>query len=131
MNDLPIRDIKPPLPIPDISFYLFSGLMLFVLLALIGLGYFAYRWWRAHRHIDRRKEWLAVLDAMDLHQAKRSAYLMTRYGRLLAEDERRKEIYEALLPKLERYKYQKEVPPLDEETKRYIKLFLQMSHDAL
>ncbi|WP_236579131.1 hypothetical protein [Hydrogenimonas urashimensis] len=56
---------------------------------------------------------------------------MTKYGRLLAEDKRRKEILEQLIPRLERYKYKKTVPPLDEETKRFMKLFIEMSHDAL
>ena len=56
---------------------------------------------------------------------------MTRYGRHLAEDQRRRQIFDQLLPRLEAYKYKKEVPPIDAETRRYMKLFIEMCHDAL
>jgi hypothetical protein len=130
-QELPIRDIKPLLPIPDISIYLFVGLILVGLLALGVLGYFLWRWWQRHRKSDPRVRWLRQLDSIDFDEPKRAAYLMTKYGRLLAEDKRRKEILDQLVPKLERYKYRKEVPPLDEEVKRFMKLFIEMSHDAL
>ena len=130
-EDLPIRDIKPLLLIPDISLYLFIALIGVVTLLLIAVGIFAWRWWQKHRHIDPRIGWLQALDRIDYTNPKKAAYIMTKYGRLLAEDKRREEILEQLLPRLERYKYQKEVPPLDEETKRYMRLFIEMSHDAL
>lgn len=130
-QELPIRDIKPLLPIPDISLYLFFGLLAAGLLMLGVLLYFFWKWWVKHRKADPRVAWLKQLDAIDFNQPKKAAYLMTKYGRLLAEDKRRQEILEQLIPKLERYKYKKEVPPLDEEVKKYMKLFIEMSHDAL
>ncbi|WP_300363406.1 hypothetical protein [Hydrogenimonas sp.] len=130
-QELPIRDIKPLLPIPDISIYLFFGLVTVVLLVAGVLVYFLWKWWVKHRKADPRIQWLKQLDAIDFDQPKKAAYLMTKYGRLLAEDKRRQEILEQLIPKLERYKYKKEVPPLDEEVKRFMKLFIEMSHDAL
>lgn len=130
-QDLPIRDIKPLLPIPDVSLYLLVGMVVAGVLMVGTLLYFGWRWWRSHRKKDPRLVWLAKLDQIDYDDPKKAAYTMTRYGRLLAEDKRREEILHQLLPKLERYKYQKEVPPLDEETKRFMRLFIEMSHDAL
>ena len=130
-NELPIRDIKPLLPIPDISIYLFSGLVIVGLLVTGAVIFFAWRWWQSHRKTDPRIRWLEQLDKIDYENPKKAAYIMTKYGRLLAEDKRRQEILEQLIPRLERYKYRKEVPPLDEETKRFMKLFIEMSHDAL
>ncbi|WP_300368559.1 hypothetical protein [Hydrogenimonas sp.] len=130
-NELPIRDIKPLLPIPDISIYLFLGLLVVGLLVAGTITFFAWRWWQSHRAIDPRIRWLEQLDRIDYGNAKKAAYIMTKYGRLLAEDKRREEILEQLIPRLERYKYKKEVPLLDEETKRFMKLFIEMSHDAL
>ena len=130
-QDLPIRDIKPLLPIPDVSLYLLVGMVVAGVLMVGTLLYFGWRWWRSHRKKDPRLVWLAKLDQIDYNDPKKAAYTMTRYGRLLAEDKRREEILHQLLPKLERYKYQKEVPPLDEETKRFMRLFIEMSHDAL
>ena len=130
-QDLPIRDIKPLLPIPDISIYLTIGLGI-VLLLIVTAGFIFFRkWWFAHRRRDPRIGWLKKLDGIDYNKPKEAAYLMTRYGRLLAEDKRREEILTQLLPRLERYKYKKEVSPLDEETKRYMQLFIEMCHDAL
>jgi hypothetical protein len=128
--ELPIRDIKPLLPIPDVSIYLFLALVFMGLLVMGALVWYGWKWWKSHRKSDPRLRWLEQLDRIDYNNPKKAAYLMTKYGRLLAEDKRREEILEQLLPRLERYKYRREVPPLDEETKRFMKLFVEMSHDA-
>ena len=130
-TEIPIRDITPLLPIPDVSVYLFVGLIVVAALVVGVLFYYGWRWWLRHRKSDPRLYWLQQLDRIDYNDPKKAAYIMTRYGRLLAEEKRQKEILGQLLPRLERYKYKKEVPPLDEETKRYMKLFIEMTHDAL
>ncbi|WP_353661963.1 hypothetical protein [Hydrogenimonas sp. SS33] len=130
-TEIPIRDIKPLLPIPDISFYVFIGFALVGLVVLAALLIYGIRWWRSHRRIDPRRQWLRELDRIDFNDPKKAAYIFTRYARLLAEEKRQKEIFSQLLPRLERYKYKREVPPLDEETKRFMKLFIEMTHDAL
>ncbi|WP_456404919.1 hypothetical protein [Hydrogenimonas sp.] len=130
-SEIPIRDIKPLVPIPDISIYLFAALLAVGVLLFAAAAIFVWRRWRRRRSVDPRIEWLRRLDRIDYRDPKKAAYLMTRYGRLLAEDKRRQEILSQLLPRLERYKYRKDVPPLDDETKRYMKLFIEMSKDAL
>ncbi len=129
--DIPIHDIKPLLPIPEISIYLFITLIAVGMLVLTACLVYLWRWWIRNRRVDPRIAWLRNLERMDFDDPKRSAYLMTRYGRMLAEDKRRQEILSQLLSRLERYKYKKSVPPLDEETKRYMKLFIEMCKDAL
>jgi len=130
-SQIPIRDIKPLLPIPDVSFYIFTALIAVGVLIVAAGTIYVWRRWHFGRKSDPRISWVKRLEQMDFSDAKRSAYLMTKYGRLLAEDKRRQEIMAQLLPKLERYKYKKRVPPLDEETKRFMKLFIEMSKDAL
>ncbi len=130
-SDIPIRDIKPLVPIPDISLYLFIALLVVGVSILVAIAVFAWRRWRGGRGVDPRIGWIGRLERIDYGDPKKAAYIMTRYGRLLAEDKRRQEILSQLLPRLERYKYKKDVPPLDEETKRFMKLFIEMSKDAL
>ncbi|SFP75684.1 hypothetical protein [Hydrogenimonas thermophila] len=130
-QELPIRDIKPLLPIPDISIYFFIVIVGITIVVFIAVLIFIWKWWQKHKTSNPRIEWLRELDRMDYSNSKKVAYIMTKYGRLLAEDKRREEILEQLIPRLEKYKYKKDVPPLDDETKRYIKLFIEMSHDAL
>jgi len=130
-DKLPLRDIKPLLPIPDISLYLFAALVLAGLLVAAALAIYGWKWWRANRRKDPRLLWLEQLERIDYDRPKKAAYTMTKYGRLLAQEKRQKEIMAQLLPRLERYKYKKAVPPLDEETKRFMHLFIEMTRDAL
>lgn len=130
-QELPIRDIKPLLPIPDISIYFFIAIVGIAIVVFIAVLIFIWKWWQKHKSSDPRIDWLRELDRMDYSNSKKVAYIMTKYGRLLAEDKRREEILEQLIPRLEKYKYKKDVPPLDDETKRYIRLFIEMSRDAL
>jgi N-acetyl-anhydromuramyl-L-alanine amidase AmpD len=129
--DLPIRDIKPLLPIPDVSIYLFVASVLASIVVAAALAIYGWKWWRANRRKDPRFDWLRRLERIDFSEAKRAAYTFTKYGRLLAKEKRQKEIMAQLLPRLERYKYKKEVPPLDEEMKRFMHLFIEMTRDAL
>ncbi len=128
---LPIRDIKPLLPVPDISIYLFIALVVAGIVAFIALLIYILHWIRGRKRGDPRLDWIATLDRIDYSDPKKAAYTMTRYGRLLAEEKRSREIFSQLLPRLERYKYRKDVSPLDSQTKRLMKLFIEMVHDAL
>jgi len=131
VDALPLRDIKPLLPIPDLSFYMLLGVGVAAVTAVAALLVFGTKLWRMFRNQDPRFAWLERLERMDMNRPKETAYTMSRYGRLLAKEKRQKEIMAELEARLERYKYRQEVPPLDEETKRYIKLFIEMTRDAL
>ena len=126
-----LRDIKPLVEIPDSSYYIYYGLialgvlLLVVLLYLIGLYL-----WRLRKE-NLAKRYLEALKAIDWRDSKASAYAATKYGRLLATDTRRKELFSQLEALLQRYKYKKEVDPVDEETKRMFDLYVQVCDESI
>jgi hypothetical protein len=127
----PIKDIKPMVEIPDASFWLYWGV---VLLGVVILGtalFFLIRKIWSLREENRAKRYLEALHRVEWSDPKRAAYTITRYGRLLATDERRKELFSQLLPLLERYKYRKNVDPVDEETKRRFELYRQVCDESV
>jgi len=126
-----LRDIKPLLEIPDSSIYLYWGVITFVALLLIGVLFFVIKKLWENRKKNLAKEYLAALKAIDWKDTKKSAYAATRYARLLATDERRKELFSQLEPKLEQYKYKKEVGEVDEDTRNLFNLYVQVSDESV
>ena len=111
-----LRDIKPPVEVPDHSLTL---LILLALLLLAGAGViylFVRRGKRGNRRrrpdpkeIARRK-----LETIDFGNPKEAVYTFGEYLPLLMEDENLTERFERIAKELEKYKYRKEVPPLDD-----------------
>jgi len=126
-----LRDIKPLLEIPDSSFYIFWGLVIFGTLVVAAALYFAIRKYLQYRKANLAKKYLEKLKAIDWRDPKASAYAATRYGRLLATDDRRKELFEQLLPLLEKYKYKKEVEAVDDETINRFNLYVQVVDESI
>jgi len=126
-----LKDIKPLLEIPDNSFYIYWGLIILgVLLFLTLLFFIAKKLWKK-RKINLAKGYLEKLKAIDWHNAKKSAYDATHYARLLATDERRKELFSQLEPLLEQYKYKKEVDQVDQDTLNRFNLYVQVSDESI
>ena len=126
-----LRDIKPLLEIPDSSFYIYWGLIGFGVLLLLGILFFAGKKLWEKRKINLAKGYLERLKAIDWKDAKHSAYEATHYARLLATDERKKELFSQLEPMLEKYKYKKEVDEVDVETKNKFNLFVQVADESI
>ena len=127
-----LRDIKPLLEIPDNSYYLFL-MLVFLLIAflLMIIGILVKKYWKKKK-VDIKIIYFNHFKKLDWSNAKHSAYEATHLGRLLTlENERAKEIYEQLLPMLERYKYQKEVPPVDEETLKQYNLLVHVIDESI
>ena len=124
-----LRDIKPLVVIPDYSFYLYLLMILGVTIAVALLVYWIIRV-MSRKKIRKKEEVLKQLRSLDLSDSKKVAYEITKKGRFLVDSSSSLKVYEELLRRLAKYKYKKEVPPLDSETKRYIKLFLQMGEDG-
>ena len=122
-----LRDIKGLVEIPDFSFYLYILFVVVVTTLVAVLVYLVIKAFGSKKR-NRREEILRKLRALDLDDAKEAAYMITRYGRYLVNDSARAKIYEELVRRLTPYKYKKEVPPLDNETRRMIQLFLRV-HD--
>ena len=138
MNSQPIansgeqlRDIKSLLEIPDSSYYLFWGLVIFGIVLLAAVLFFAVRKYLEYRRTNLAKIYLAKLHEINWNNPKESAYAATHYGRLLATDERRKELFEQLEPLLEQYKYKKEVDAVNDETLKKFKLYMQVADESV
>ena len=126
-----LRDIKPLLEIPDSSYYIYWGLISFaILLALAILFFVAKRLWE-NRKVNLAKGYLEALKRIDWEDTKKSAYQVTHYARLLATDERRKELFAQLEPMLEKYKYKKEVERIDQETRNKFNLYVQVADESV
>lgn len=126
-----LRDIKPLLEIPDSSYYIYWGIITFVsFLALAVLFFVAKKLWD-NRKVNLAKGYVQALKDISWEESKKSAYAATHYARLLATDERKKELFSQLEPLLEQYKYKKEVDSLDEETLRHFNLYVQVADESL
>ncbi|WP_421716076.1 hypothetical protein [Arcobacter arenosus] len=116
MNEIEIHDIKKLVGIPDFSLYIYFtlwilGVILFFIFIFLLYKYFKYR------KKDKRKHYYKTLKELDLNNSKNSAYVITKYARLLAISPRDKKLSDELIEELESFKYKKEVAPLSDEVK--------------
>ena len=126
-----LRDIKPLVEISDTSIYLYWGLIVLGVLLIVLLGYVIYRLMDFSKKEDRQKQYLEALNMIDWNSPKKAAYRATHYGRLLATDERKKELFSQLFPLLEKYKYKKEVEKVDAETIRQFELYRKVCNGSV
>ena len=126
-----LKDIKPLLEIPDNSYYIYWGLIIFVALLLLGVLFFVAKKLWDNRKENLAKGYLQKLKEIDWKDTKKSAYEATHYARLLAVDERRIKLFEQLEPLLEQYKYKKEVETVDDDTRNRFNLFVQVADESI
>jgi len=126
-----LKDIKPLVEIPDSSFYIYWGLIGFAVLLGLGILFFVAKKLWENRKKNLAKEYLSALKSVDWSNSKKAAYEATHYARLLATDERRKELFRQLEPMLEKYKYKKVVDRVDDDTLRQYKLFVQVADESI
>ncbi len=131
MNLPPIKDIKPFIEIPDHSVWLYWGLLIFLGVIVVGAIYWLVVWLRSHKRVNQEQYYLELLHSVDWSNPKKAAYTITKYGNLLANDKRRRELFEQLLPRLEPYKYRKDVGSVDWDTKRRFELFKQVCDESI
>ncbi len=126
-----LRDIKPLLEIPDSSYYIYWGLITFAILLVVGILFFVLKKLWDNRKINLAKGYLEAMKKIDWIDTKKSAYEATHYARLLATDERRKELFSQLEPMLEKYKYKKEVNEVDKDTRNKFNLYVQVADESV
>ena len=126
-----LRDIKPLLEIPDSSYYVYWGLIGTTVLLAFGVLFFVLKKLWDNRKINLEKAYLEAIKSIDWVDTKKSAYEATHYARLLATDERRKEIFAQLEPMLEQYKYKKEVAQVDTDTRNKFNLYVQVADESV
>jgi len=126
-----LKDIKPLLEIPDSSYYIYWGLIIFAGLLLLAVLFFVAKKLWDNRKTNLAKGYLARLKEIDWKDSKKSAYEATHFARLLATDERREKLFEQLEPLLEQYKYKKEVETVDKDTRNHFNLFVQVADESI
>jgi len=127
MQDIPLHDIKPLVDVPDNSLMILITIAALIITAiLVPLLIWLYKLYKKNQKVNRHKEYLEKIHAIDISDAKRAAYEISKYGFLLAESERELEMLESLDKRLSVYKYKKEVEALDQETLGYYQLFLEV-----
>jgi hypothetical protein len=126
-----LRDIKPLMEIPDSSYYIYWGLIIFLSSLVVGIVFFVIKKLWNNRKVNLHKGYLEAIKKIDWAESKKSAYEATHYARLLAVDERRKELFSQLEPKLEQYKYKKEVGKIDDETQKLFNLYVQVADESV
>lgn len=126
-----LRDIKPLLEIPDNSFYIYWGLIGFFVLLGLGVLFFIVKKFWENRKINLAKKYLSELKKIDWSDSKKSAYAATHFARLLAIDERRRELFSQLEPMLEQYKYKKVVDEVDQDTRNQLNLFIKVADESI
>jgi len=126
-----LRDIKPLLQIPDNSYYIYWGLIIFISLLALGIVFFVFKKFWENRKINLAKGYLEALKNIDWKDTKKSAYEATHYARLLATDDRKKELFSQLEPMLEQYKYKKVVDALDADVEKQFNLYVQVVDERI
>ncbi|SFV71301.1 hypothetical protein MNB_SV-13-54 [hydrothermal vent metagenome] len=121
-----LRDIKPLMEIPDNSFYMYWGLIAFVLVLVLGLLLWMITYLWKNRKINLAKGYLASLKSIDWTKSKEASYEATQYARLLATNEEKEVLFLALEENLMAYKYKKEVDAIDEETMKLLNEYIEV-----
>lgn len=116
MEEIKIHDIKGLVDIPDFSFYIYSILWILGSALLFIFVFLLYKYFD-NKSKNRRKAYYKILKELDLNDSRNSAYLITKYARLLSQSDREKKLSHELIDELENFKYKKEIKPLSDEVK--------------
>ncbi len=120
-----LKDIKNIVQIPDFSFYIFLSLIVVGVIVVIILSIYIFKFIKKRKQ-SKRKIYIQKLKNIDLNDSKKAAYMITKYARVLANTKESEKILEELLKELDKYKYVKNSPKMDEQSKKYLKLFLEV-----
>ncbi|MEA3290565.1 MAG: hypothetical protein U9Q04_10350 [Campylobacterota bacterium] len=122
---LKINDIRSLETIPDYSIYIYYFIIVLVCIFVVAALYLAVKYFKS-RADSKEKRYFEILKKVDLDDTKKAAYTISLYGRLLAKDERSKELIRDLHILLEDFKYKKEVSSkLPNEIKVKFDIFME------
>lgn len=121
-----LRDIKPPLELPFLSYVVYWVVIVVSIILLLSLGYYLFN--KYYKNFQKKKEFNALekLESLDMSNSKDFAYRATYYGAMLLDSPQKEEIFEELKLDLEKYKYRKNVEPLDEVSKEIFYRFMSL-----
>ena len=121
---LEIHDIKPIVQIPDFTIYIYYGLIVTSFLFFLVILYFIFKLFKK-KEISKEKEYFIILNNIDFNDTKKSSYLISKYGRLLAKSEREKRLIDDIHHSLELYKYKKTIKSeMSPELKNQLNIFM-------
>ncbi|MGE4383470.1 MAG: hypothetical protein AB7D41_09760 [Arcobacter sp.] len=118
-----LNDIKELEKIPDNSIFIFSFLIFLAILILTTLIFFLIKFFK-NRKKSPRKIYFEILKNIDFSDSKKSAYVITKYSRLITTNEREKKLANELIEELEKYKYKKNVEKIDDTIKAKFLVFM-------
>lgn len=120
-----IHDIKPIVSIPDMSIYIYYGLIFLVIIVVFCVFYVLYTFLKP-KEKSLESVWYEHLQNIDLKDSKNAAYTISKYGQLLAKDERQIRLIEELNEELSCYKYKKDITEeLTPNIKNRYRIFLE------
>ena len=105
---LKINDIKPIVQIPDFTIYIYYSLIVVCFLVFMIIIYYIFKLFKKSE-ISKEKKYFNILKNIDFKDTKKASYLISKYGRLLANSEREKRIIDDIHSSLEMYKYKKNI----------------------
>jgi len=105
---LKIHDIKPLVEIPDYSIYIYYSVIFLAILFIGFIIYFIYTFFKSKKP-SQEKEYLKILSNIEFSNQKEAAYLISKYGRLLAKEDRQMTLLEDLVHDTEEFKYKKDI----------------------
>ena len=109
-----------------------SSFIIFILTILIGIYFGVYIFKRVYNYIKSNckvnceKYFLYKFNNIDWSNPKKAVYEATKYGRFLANNDRRKKIFLQLKKELDRYKYTKNIDRIDRELINLYNLYKQV-----
>ena len=120
-----LHDIKELENIPDNSIFIFSilvfaGIILILTIIFLFIKYFK------NRKVSDRKTYFNILKNIDFDDSKKAAYIITKYSRLVANNDREKKLANELIEELEFFKYKKSVNKIDKLTKAKYSTFMEI-----
>ncbi len=126
-----ISDIKPIVEISDYSLIILIITILIALFLAYKLFKYSYNYAKRNCKIDCDKYYFYKYCQADWSNPKEAAYIATKYGAILAQDKRRKELFAQLRQRVDKYKYKVDVGKVDEETLNYYNLYKQVCDESL
>lgn len=120
-----INDIKPIVKIPDLSIYIYYTLFIVAFLLLVVIIFYLYKFFKKKPKTIEQK-YYEKLQHINFENSKQSAYLISKYGKLLVKEERQIRLFEELNEELEVYKYKKEITiQISEKIKTKFHIFME------
>lgn len=122
---LKLHDIKELEKIPDNSIFIFSALIFVGIIVFLVILFLLIKYLK-NRKISDRKTYFNILKNIDFNDSKKAAYTITKYSRLIANNDREKKLANELIEELEFFKYKKNVKNIDKLTKAKYSTFMEI-----